>query len=114
LTKKTIAQKKIVIETICEKCDGAGVMPANLFFPIYRREELKDKGVVCFYCEGTGRRIVEYRPFKRRKRKTDIKTVVKSRILCGGTQEGFVDIIALDKKSSVNYEDFLKRGKLPK
>lgn len=38
MTTKTIAQKKIVIEAVCEKCDGTGVMPAILFFPTYMRE----------------------------------------------------------------------------
>ena len=113
LTTRTIAQKKIVVEAICEKCDGTGVLPAGPFFPTYMRDELKGKGVICFYCEGTGRRVIEYRLFKGRKKRTGIKTVVKSRIVVGHTEEGFVDIIALDKNSSVTYGDFLKGRSLP-
>lgn len=114
MTTKATAKKRIIIEAICEKCAGTGIMPARPFFPIYMRKKLKDKGVVCFYCGGTGRRIIEYRPFKRRKRRAGVKTVVKSRIIRGGTGDGFVDVIALDEKSCVDYEDFFRRRKLPK
>lgn len=58
---------RVSVDAECGACRGTGV---------YRGfAEPAGTGVVCLRCEGTGRKTIEYTPFKGRKRRDDVKTV---------------------------------------
>lgn len=89
--------KEVKVEAECDSCDGTGVYSGFA--------EPKGVAVVCLGCEGTGCRILRYKPFKHRRRRKGIKTVRLSRgtfILTGVGPTG----------NSISYEEFWK-GKFP-
>jgi hypothetical protein len=87
---------KRVVKAECESCGGTGVYCGFMESP--------GTAVVCLTCSGTGCERIRYRPFVRRRRRKNVKTVyvsVGKLIVCGGP-----------RGTPVPYKDFLK-GKLP-
>jgi hypothetical protein len=91
----TVRHKKIERER--EDCRGTGLYSGMC--------EGEGVAVVCLGCGGTGRQIVEYVPFVKRRGRKDIKTVRQSRGTFIATGVGPVG-------RSITYAEFA-RGKRP-
>lgn len=89
--------KVMSVEAECGSCDGTG---------IYRGfAEPKGVGVVCLNCDGTGRKVIKYKPFGGRRTRDDVKTVRRS-------AGSFIATGVGPTGGSVTYEEFLS-GKMP-
>lgn len=89
--------KKVKVESVCSPCGGTGIYQGFA--------EPKGVGVVCIECGGTGKKVIEYTPFVKRRRRKDIKQVrlSKGRLIAVGVGP---------TGSEVSYEEFLA-GKFP-
>jgi hypothetical protein len=85
------------IKTECGSCGGTGIYCGFA--------EPEGTGVICFNCDGSGCRIIEYVPFTSRKERRNVSKVMRSRGTFIGTGVGPVG-------DYITYEDFLK-GKKP-
>jgi hypothetical protein len=89
--------KKVAIKLECESCSGTG---------LYRGfAEPPETAVVCLRCGGSGCEEISYTPFDKRKGKTGVKWVQRSKgsfILTGVGPVG----------ERISYKDFQK-GKMP-
>ena len=63
--------RKSTVKTACESCGATGLYSGMC--------EGAGRAVVCLDCGGTGCCVVEFKPFKERKPRTDIKTVIVGR-----------------------------------
>lgn len=81
------------LEYECDDCRGTGLYSGFC--------EAKGTAVVCLGCDGSGKAVFKYSPFMGRKKRTDIKTVSRSRGSFIGTGVGAVG-------KSVTYDEFLR------
>ena len=88
---------KMSVKAECAACDGSGVY--------HGFAEPRGVGVVCVECKGTGCREISYTPFTERKRRTDIRTVQRSR-------GSFIATGVGPRGSAISYEEFLN-GRMP-
>ena len=87
------------VKTQCDACNGTGIYCGFA--------EPKGTGVICTGCNGSGCAVIRYKPFKRRQRKSGVKTVSPSRgrgLITGVGSTG----------ERMSYAEFLKDPKYSK
>lgn len=77
---------QVTIETECKDCGATGVY--------HGYAEPEGVGVICYKCDGTGKIDLTYIPFTGRKKRSDIRNVIRH------------------SPNEVTYEEFL-RGRMP-
>ena len=95
--KKEANKKTLTIVAECSACDGSG---------IYLDEREKGIGVICRECDGSGKRVIEYVPFKEKNVRKDIKVV-------RWAKWHFRNFDEWKAGGEISYEDYLAGKKLP-
>lgn len=94
--KKGKEKEALEVVAECFACGGSGVYP----------EREKGIGVVCRECDGSGKRVIKYVPFKERTVRKGIKVV-------RWAKRNFSDFDEWKAGGEISYKDFLAGKELP-
>lgn len=82
------------VEAECSSCSGTGVYCGFM--------EPKGTGVICLDCNGTGKEIIYYTPFQKRKERKKISTI---KLSCHLANSLGIDLLY---RKNVPYKEFKK------